>query len=197
MTENALIVFVKNPVVGQVKTRLAADIGADKATEVYKKLLKITQQAVENTNAKVGIWYAGHPAKHDLWDAYTKHKQSDGDLGKRMCHAIEMSLNFASKVCIIGSDCPHITSEIINRAFEALTHNDVVIGPARDGGYYLIGMSRLHPAIFENIPWSSESVYSCTIDILQQLNLTYHLLPLLSDIDTLEDLHQTMPELLS
>jgi hypothetical protein len=194
MSKNHLCVFVKNPQLGKVKTRLAKSIGNEKALAVYKYLLQHTKSVIEQLSCDVTIWYADAPYNNDIWDEYQKLTQPDSDLGLRMYHALveSKSRNYGS-TCIIGSDCPDITSEIINSAFDELKSNDLVIGPASDGGYYLIGMNKAYRTLFENINWSTNTVLSSTIELASKLGLTYHLLTELSDIDTVGDLKRTLP----
>ena len=193
MIDQTLAIFVKHPELGKVKTRLASQIGDEKALAVYQALLKITHAAALNVNAKVDIWYAGNPPSNDLWGGFSKYVQADGDLGAKMIFTIKESLKRSTKVCLIGSDCPHINADILHAAFQALDHSEVVVGPATDGGYYLIGMTRPFGFLFENINWSTNEVFSATLLKLKAHQLRYHLLPVLSDIDTREDLVKEMP----
>lgn len=190
--ERLLIVFVKNPEMGKVKTRLAKNIGEKKALKVYRKLLNLTQKAIEPLDCAKQIWYSNHIVDHDLWasGSYEKHLQQGSDLGTRMRHAFKHAFetNKVSKAMIIGSDCADLTSEIINRGFRTLETNNLVIGPSEDGGYYLLGMSSFHPKLFEDIAWSTSIVFEKTMERAQQLALETHLLPMLNDIDTKGDL---------
>lgn len=185
--QKSLIIFVRKPEAGKVKTRLASQVGNEKALEVYIKLLQHTQQICHNVNADKYLF--GTELEDDVsWDGFFQARQRGDDLGNRMMNAFNylFEKNY-EKVVIIGSDCPLLTAEIIEEAFNKLDETDIVIGPAEDGGYYLLGMKKLVPALFRNIQWSSATVFSDTIRILQSLSLTYFLLPELSDIDTEED----------
>ena len=188
------MVLMKNPVKGKVKTRLAATTGEDKALAIYNLLLKQTKSIVsELNNCEIAIFYSDFINHNDLWakGSNLKYLQSGNNLGERMNNAFEVSFkNDYEKIIIIGTDCYEITTEIIENGFLALTKNDIVIGPATDGGYYLLGMKRLHHKLFENILWSTPNVLTDTVQILIALELTYDLLPELSDIDTEENLHQ-------
>jgi uncharacterized protein len=186
--EQALIIFIKNAVLGKVKTRLAASIGDVAALEVYKGLLDHTRIVTLAIDAARLLFYADKVERHDLWPEkkYSKSLQSGGDLGERMSNAFRQATEYDKKI-IIGSDCPGITAELIEMAFTALDFHDVVIGPAADGGYYLLGMNNLIPELFEHIPWSTDQVLSETFKILQQKRLLYKLLPPLRDVDTLDD----------
>lgn len=188
------MVLMKNPVKGKVKTRLAATTGEDKALAIYNLLLKQTKSIVsELNNCEIAIFYSDFINHNDLWvkGSNLKYLQSGNNLGERMNNAFEVSFkNDYEKIIIIGTDCYEITTEIIENGFLALTKNDIVIGPATDGGYYLLGMKRLHHKLFENILWSTPNVLTDTVQILIALELTYDLLPELSDIDIEENLHQ-------
>jgi uncharacterized protein len=191
MRKNALIVFVRKPQKGNVKTRLAATIGEEAALCVYQKLLAHTAAVAKATAADSFIFYAGEIEQGDQWDAFPcfKRGQVEADLGGRMKAAFEEIFNESySDVAIIGSDCPHLTAGHVQEAFEALQSHDVVIGPASDGGYYLLGMKKVYPALFEKIPWSTAAVYQRTIDIIRGSKLTFFSLPVLTDVDEEKDL---------
>ncbi len=179
---------MKNPVKGKVKTRLAKSIGNEKALQIYKMLLHYTGNIVAQLkNCDKAIFYSDFIDKNDMWDKdfYQKYVQDGSDLGERMKNAFAFEFqNKYEKVLIIGTDCHELKTEMLQKAFETLDNNDVVIGPAIDGGYYLLGMKSLHKELFENIPWSTENVLLDSINILKKLQLKYHLLPALSDIDT-------------
>jgi len=115
-------------------------------------------------------------------------QQAGGDIGLRMSHAMRSALQHAGHVVLIGADCPSLTTDDLDTAFQALQQgSDVVLGPAEDGGYYLIGMNLHHPALFEDIPWSTPRVLEKTETRLRQLGLTWHRLTMRRDIDTAED----------
>lgn len=186
------MIFMKNPVKGKVKTRLASTIGDDKALEIYNILLHQTLTVTsEIQTCDKAIFYSDFIDENDLWSERTNQKylQNGMDLGKRMKNAFDISFkNGYEKIIIIGTDCYDLSAEIIEEGFQKLNVNDVVIGPAADGGYYLIGMKYPHKQLFENIVWSTENVLADTLHILQQSQLTHHLLPVLTDIDTEENL---------
>lgn len=188
----ALIIFVRNPVVGKVKTRLAATMGNEKALAVYKFLLAHTKSIIENTNPIKFVFYADFINENDLWNDYTKKMQQGNDLGERMKNAFETVLYLGyKKVCIIGSDCYELKADIIADAFKALDVVDTTIGPATDGGYYLLGMQAPIKNIFENILWSTEQVFAQTEKLIQQLQYSLHLLPPLNDVDGENDIKFT------
>lgn len=186
-----LIIFIKNPEIGKVKTRLAAGIGNEKALEVYQQLLRITHYQTQPLPCIKHVCYSDHVDENDNWDKadYHKHVQSNGDLGSRMLGAFQGVFDRgAEKMVIIGSDCPEITTKIINEAFSKLDNYDVVIGPAKDGGYYLLGMKCPLPMLFKNKEWSSDSVFADTVLDLIDMGLNHYRLPELSDLDTIYDL---------
>ena len=187
------MVFMKNPVKGKVKTRLAATVGDDKALEIYKILLQQTATVVgEIRICDKAIFYADFIDKNDLWSKGEKQKyvQSGVDLGERMKNAFDVAFRMGyDKAIIIGTDCYDLNAEIIEEGFEKLNANDVVIGPAMDGGYYLIGMNCLHIELFERISWSTETVLADTLRILKQAQLIHHVLPIRTDVDTEENLY--------
>lgn len=190
MNNKHLIIFVKNKIPGKVKTRLAAGIGPEKAMEVYEQLLDHTHKATRCLGCDKIVYFTEKIEEDSLWGDgnYQLSLQTGPELGQRMFNAFNAQFaQGAEKVCIIGSDTFEISDAILKEAFKALEKKDVVIGPAKDGGYYLLGMKELQPELFHNKPWSTESVCSQTIEDLKQLNLTYSLLPVLNDIDHKED----------
>lgn len=193
--KNVLQIFIKNPVKGHVKTRLAKSIGDLKALRIYQKLLRITKSITDELSCDRQVWYSQFVAQNDLWDekAYSKFTQSGNDLGERMQLSFQQAFEKGyENVIIIGSDCPDLTPELINRAFEALENHQAVIGPSEDGGYYLIGMSRYYPFLFENKNWSHPSVFQDTLKQIEANSISHHLLPVLNDIDSEADLKESM-----
>lgn len=187
---NLLMLFVRNPELGKVKTRLAKDLGEQKALAIYIKLLEHTRIITQDLEADKLVYYAGEMKESDLWDNSIYHKkvQPDGDLGYKMEHAFSNAFKDGyNAVVIIGSDCLQLSRQIIEQAFEALKNHDVVIGPATDGGYYLLGMKQLHSDLFWKKPWSTSGVFPLTVETVNKMDLTYRLLPVLSDIDRAED----------
>ncbi|WP_144893082.1 TIGR04282 family arsenosugar biosynthesis glycosyltransferase [Flavobacterium tiangeerense] len=189
--KKAIILFTKNPELGKVKTRLAKTIGNEKALYIYKKLLEHTQEIVTPVRADKFVFYSDSITKEDQWNAgsFYKKVQHGDDLGTRMAKAFQeiFCLGYES-VCIIGSDCYELTSDIIEKAFLALETNETVIGPTFDGGYYLLGMNQFHETVFKNKTWSTDSVYMDTITDFKNLNLSFSNLNKLLDIDEEKDL---------
>jgi len=186
----ALIIFVKNPVLGQVKTRLAADVGEEKALKVYQELLKYTKAVSCQVSAKRYLFYANQIEENDAWsrEAFLKKVQSGRDLGARMSNAFA-EVEEEKKV-IIGSDCPQLLSEDIESAFHHLDRFDLVIGPANDGGYYLLGMKEVQRSLFKEMEWSTEKVFQETLNRAKAANLKVKVLRELVDLDTLQDLEE-------
>lgn len=189
MSKNLVLIFTRNPELGKAKTRLAKKVGDETALEIYKFLLDKTKEVTTNLTCDKAVYYSVKIRDNDIWNKenYQKHKQKGEDLGIRMQNAFQNSFNENyEKVIIIGSDLYDLTPEIIENAFTKLNTNDVVIGPAEDGGYYLLGMKKLHPAIFENKEWGTSSVRRDTLNDLQKV--TVHLLEELNDVDVFEDI---------
>ena len=193
MATHHLIIFVKNPIPGTVKTRIARSVGADKATEVYRHLLHYTQQITRNGPWEKTVYYADFVNPNDGWSGYGKFQQTGDDLGERMANAFrERFASGAEKVVIIGSDCLTITEDHLFSAFQALDRADVVIGPATDGGYYLLGMKQFHPFLFNDMPWSQPQLRLLTEQIISRQALTFERLEELTDIDEWSDYEQAM-----
>ncbi|HVF96002.1 MAG TPA: TIGR04282 family arsenosugar biosynthesis glycosyltransferase [Flavisolibacter sp.] len=188
--KKALIIFVRKPERGKVKTRLAASLGDEAALLIYKKLLQHTLEITSPVDADKGVFYAGEIEENDMWQSerYFKQQQAGGDLGDRMNAAFETVFRMGyHQVCIIGSDCYQLTPEIIADAFQALEKNDLVIGPAYDGGYYLLGMKQLHSSLFQNKQWSTGSVCADTLLTAAHQKLTVAKLSTLHDVDEADD----------
>ena len=165
--KEALIIFAKIPEAGKVKTRLAATIGNEAALEVYKQLLILTASVTIGLPMDKFVFYSDHIIHQDTWEEkfFSKRVQLGKDLGQKMDNAFEDLFERGySKIVIIGTDCPELNAGIITNAFTFLDTRDVVIGPAQDGGYYLLGMNQSHTTLFQDIPWSTSSVLKETID---------------------------------
>jgi rSAM/selenodomain-associated transferase 1 len=191
MRDTALIIFVRHPELGKVKTRLAKVIGDDKALTVYKQLLNHTYQITSPLDCRKFVYYAENVMDHDLWSSpgFTKRKQSGGDLGERMRNAFEELFNQGfKKVLIIGSDCYQLQTEILQEAINLTGIKEVVIGPTFDGGYYLLGTDHFVPELFINKIWSTEQVIKQTLEDTKRLSLSHHLLKKLHDVDEAADL---------
>lgn len=193
MTEKRLlIVFVKNAILGTAKTRLAATIGDQKAFEVYKHLLKITEEATRGIeNCTVHIYFSSEKDT-TRWTNFTQFVQHGNDLGERMLDAFQRGFQLGFEQIVgIGSDLPDLTAEIIEKGLHELGSNDAVFGPAEDGGYYLIGMRQLIGCIFENKPWSTEDLLEITLGEILSNGYSVGLIETLNDLDTEEDLRNS------
>ncbi|MEM8523869.1 MAG: TIGR04282 family arsenosugar biosynthesis glycosyltransferase [Bacteroidota bacterium] len=189
MNNRALLIFIKNPERGKVKTRIAKTAGDEKAYQVYLELSKHTRKIAEQFEANRLLFYSQFINQKDDWSAedFQKNLQAAGDLGIRMVAAFQKAFEQNEKVVIIGSDCASLTSNIVEEAFAALDAHDFVVGPAKDGGYYLLGMRAFQPSVFDQIEWSTEQVFRNTIRNIKKLEASYALMPVLSDIDYWED----------
>ena len=193
-----LILFVKNPILGEVKTRLAETVGDEEALIVYVKLLKHTREVALKCAAERTVFYSKHVVQSDQWSGehFEKAVQRGADLGERMNRAFHEQFDKgASKMILIGSDCYELEPGHIHAAFKALDKSDFVVGPAEDGGYYLIGMKQPAPFVFEDISWSTSEVFDETRRAVLSRGFTLDVLETLPDIDTHEDL-LNYPELM-
>jgi rSAM/selenodomain-associated transferase 2/rSAM/selenodomain-associated transferase 1 len=187
-------IFAKIPEPGRVKTRLAADIGDAAATAIYRRLGRDTVDALRGPGLEVVVYVdpAGEPARAAAADwlgpeGLEFRPQAQGDLGARMDAALTECLGRAKLACVIGTDTPGIDRSTMAEAFEALERHDVVIGPATDGGYYLIGLRRPTPHLFSEISWSTDSVLSQTLERAGDIGASVTLLGQKSDVDVLAD----------
>lgn len=183
------LIFIKNPELGKAKTRLAATVGAERALSIYHQLLAHTRRVVRAVEARRLLYYSRFVDTRDEWSAaeFDKRLQAAGDLGARMQQAFaEAFAEGGGPVLIVGSDCAELSPAIIEEAFRQLETHDIVIGPARDGGYYLLGMRTFTPEVFTDIAWSTAEVLQQTLARIPD-GYTYFLLPTLSDVDTEAD----------
>jgi rSAM/selenodomain-associated transferase 1 len=188
MKKEVVLVFQKNEVLGKVKTRLAASVGEKQALAIYLQLLDKTHLALRDISVSTTTYFSEFIPDNPIHSAENKLIQVGQDLGERMKNAFAENFELGiEKVVLIGTDCPSLEGIHLSQAFEALDQYDLVIGPARDGGYYLIGMKRRADFLFEGITWSSELVLSQTLALAAEQGLQTSLLPVLEDIDTLED----------
>jgi uncharacterized protein len=191
---NAILIFVRAPVAGRVKTRLAREIGAEAALRVYRRLAEhaVTRaRAADGASLRIHVTpaEAGDAVRAWLGEGAQYLPQADGDLGERMRLAFEAA--FAAgfrRVAIIGSDLPDLSSEILRSAFALLDTHAAVLGPARDGGYYLLGMREMIPGIFDGVPWSTPAVLDATRARLRAAGASVAMLETLADVDEAADL---------
>lgn len=199
---NTLIIFLKYPEPGKVKTRLAKDVGAVKAADIYSNMTStIIQNVLDPQNYNTAIFY-DPPEKETEVKNWLGEKellyfpQEGRSLGDKISNAFrEIFSEGSEKTVIIGSDCIDVNAETINNTIELLNYSDIVVGPAEDGGYYLLGASQFNPQIFEDIDWSTDRVLGQTIEKIKENNLKYRLLKTLKDIDTVYDLKDKIKEL--
>jgi rSAM/selenodomain-associated transferase 1 len=188
--KNSLIIFIRNPELGKVKTRLARTLGDLEALRIYHILLEKTRHAAMDCEATRLLFYSDFVDNLDPWPpaSFQKMVQHSGDLGARMESAFQKAFHSgAEKAVIIGSDCPELTGEVLQQAFDLLDTADFVLGPVPDGGYYLLGMKALESSVFYDIEWSTETVREKTIEKIRAAGKTFSLLPMLSDVDTEAD----------
>lgn len=195
MRKNLLIIFYRNPELGKVKTRLAATLGDANALAIYLKLVNHTKAITAELDVDKIVYYSHHVDREDNWqnNSYDKQLQVGETLGEKMANALKTNFERGyDAICVIGSDCFELTSAILQDAFVALKTHHGVLGPAKDGGYYLLGTRKFIPALFLNKTWSTATVAEDTINDFVKLGLAYHTLPLLTDVDREEDLPREM-----
>lgn len=191
-----LIIFARYPTPGQVKTRLIPRLGAVGAAHLYRQLAEQTLHQALRLAAqrplRIGVWYTGGEA--DAMAAWLGpqvhyHRQPEGDLGERLQAALASAFaQGGGAVVAIGTDCPDLDATLLAEAFDHLKHHPLVLGPAQDGGYYLIGLREPQPQLFQGIPWSSAAVLATTVERARQLGLGPAYLATLRDVDRPEDL---------
>ena len=189
MKSNLLLIFTRNPELGKCKTRLAAKVGDEAALEVYKFLLEHTVSITKDVPSDKQVYYSEEIWDKDIWDhsIFEKRLQVGDDLGQRMRNAFQDGFDAGyEKIIIIGSDMYDLDSETLELALERLDDHDFVIGPALDGGYYLLGMKSLEPALFENKNWGTSTVLSDTLGDVSEHKV--HLFPKKNDVDHYEDI---------
>lgn len=191
-----LIIFTRYPEPGKTKTRLIPALGAVGAANLQRKMTEHTifqvRELQKTTDISWEVRFAGGNSQlMQDWLGYdlTYQCQGDGDLGSRMARSLAHAFQSgAAQVIIIGIDCPSINCYILNQAFKQLHTHDLTLGPAIDGGYYLIGLCRLIPELFVNINWGSSQVLQQTLNIAEKLKISLSYLPPLADVDIPEDL---------
>lgn len=194
-----LIIFYRNPEIGKVKTRLAVTVGDSSALAIYLYIAAHTKLITENLPVDKAVFYSSHIDTEDNWKngVYKKYVQTGMDLGEKMSNAFLKGFQSGyESICIIGTDCYELTPEIIEEAFVRLQYHDVVIGPATDGGYYLLGMKKHYQNVFEDKLWSTHSVCEATLKDVETLGLKYFLLPKLTDVDDESDLPRELRQLI-
>ncbi len=191
-----LLILTRLPVAGQVKTRLIPVLGAEGAAALHQRLAERTlatcRALARNRRIIIEVWYTGgnaRAARAWLGKGIAYRRQPAGDLGRRMALAFAMSFaDNARRVVLVGTDCPGLSAELLAQAFVDLAMVDVVLGPAADGGYYLIGLAKELPQLFMDIDWGTDLVLEQTSDAIARHGLSYQLLPCLADVDRPADL---------
>lgn len=186
-----LTVFLKNNVPGKVKTRIAKDVGDERASEIYERLVAYTHRVATSIPVEKYVYFSEY-LDDMVWspELWTKRVQHGADLGLRMQNAFRGVFTKHKKVVLIGSDCPQLKSQHIIQAYALLKKNDIVLGPSYDGGYYLVAMRKDATSIFEDMEWSHEHVLSHTIERAKQGGFTYTLLEKLHDVDYWTDVQK-------
>ena len=189
-TSNSVVqVFTRAPVPGEVKTRLIPELGEQGAASLHADLAGRLLESLDGSELALEIWVSSN-TDHPFFNQFAaeRREQIGSDLGERMASSLADGLSRASKVVLIGTDLPSLDVSYVETAFEALDSHQVVLGPAVDGGYGLIGVSGSVPAIFSEIAWGGPSVLEETCKKLNELRCSYRLLPLIWDVDTPDDL---------
>jgi len=187
--ERAIAVFAKAPQAGLTKTRLIPVLGADGAAALQARLVEhALAKARAVDGAEVSLWLAGDASRYAIESQASWAPQEGDDLGARMSHAFVVTLARARACVLIGTDCPALEPEHLRRAFEELERNDVVVIPAEDGGYVLIGLKTPQPSLFENIAWGGPTVMQATRARIDAAGLRAAYLAPLPDLDTPADL---------
>ncbi len=187
-----LIIFTRYPEAGQVKTRLIPALGEKGAALLHRRMVEHTMTRVSSLKGEVEVHFTG--GSHDLMEGWLGNqllyrRQEGGCLGERLHNSMaEAFAENKKKVVVIGTDCPGLTANHVEKAFRLLDRSDLVLGPAYDGGYYLIGLNKHVKELFQDITWSSSLVYRQTIKAAEQVNLQTAELEKLADIDCPADL---------
>ena len=191
-----LIIFTKNARFGQVKTRLAKVIGEEQALAIHHNLVAMTAATIESLSSQKIVYFSEHNDEGSPLSkiAVDSKIQQGNNLGERMHNAFEecYALGF-KRMLLIGSDCPSLTNDLLFQAFEKLSNVPVVLGPAEDGGYYLVGLQAPKAELFDQINWGTSTVLEETINICHQQNVAFSLLPIHRDLDTYDDLIAHFP----
>lgn len=189
LNNSLLLILTRNPELGRCKTRLAAKVGDEAALDIYKFLLNHTVSFTKDLNVEKWVYYSESIWENDIWDrnTYQKKLQIGNDLGERMLNAFQEGFNSGfEKIIIIGSDMYHLSQADLEEAFLRLEEHDYVVGPAEDGGYYLLGMKSLKNEVFQNKSWGTDTVLSDTLKDLQSGSI--FMLPERNDVDYYEDI---------
>lgn len=194
LARRTVAVFAKAPRVGRVKTRLAAEVGDDEAVRIYRVLGRDTVDALRSGPYRVVVYYdppeSATVPEMIAWlgrEGVEYRPQAGGDLGARMAQAFRECFAESDEVCVVGTDIPEIGTDTLAEAFGALANHDAAVGPATDGGYYLLALRQPRPDLFDQIPWSTSAVGALTRDRLAATGSTVHLLEPKTDVDVRAD----------
>lgn len=192
-SENILIIFIKYPQAGFVKTRLAKEIGKVKAGLVYRLFVETILARTKDKSFKRIIFYTPTHKRKDVQEWLGSnlylYPQKGRDLGEKLSGAFEFAFkNGAKRVVVIGTDSPTLNKKVIRAAFERLRTTPCVLGPSFDGGYYLLGLASFYRQIFQHIEWGSDKVFRQTLESLKKLKIKFSLLDEDLDIDNINDL---------
>lgn len=187
--------MARYPTPGQAKTRLIPALGAEGAAQVYRQLAErmvAQSRPLQADGIRVALWYTGAAAaamRQWLGDDLTYCPQPEGDLGDRLIAAFQWAFDQGHhRVIIVGTDCPDVITDLLSQGFDRLKTDSLLLGPACDGGYYLIGLTQPQPTLFQNITWSTATVLAETLAAATAVGLAPVYLPTLTDIDRPEDL---------
>lgn len=184
-----IAIFARRPVPGRVKTRLSPALPPEFACRLYAAMLDDTLSVAGAARADTRtVFWADAPDENRSPEGFQSHVQQGEELGARLVGAFDTVLVDGAHAVAIGSDCPGLSPAILERALEALDRADMVLGPATDGGYWLIGLSKPAPQLFTDVPWSTASVFNETLTRAADSGLSVETLPFLDDLDTPEDL---------
>jgi uncharacterized protein len=189
-----LMIFAKQPVAGEVKTRLQDDYAPLQVAEIAAFLIRASVELASSSWPSEIYLYAAPDPEHALFQELARDFhihlacQAPGDLGQKMLQAMGEGIARSGAAGILGCDVPHCPWEIIEQAHEHLANGKCVLGPAEDGGYYFIGLQQAHVALFQGIAWGSSTVAEVTLIRARHLDVDFEMLPVLNDIDTSESL---------
>ncbi|MGN7513002.1 MAG: TIGR04282 family arsenosugar biosynthesis glycosyltransferase [Allomuricauda sp.] len=189
LSKNLLLILTRNPELGKCKTRLAAKVGDQAALDIYKFLLDKTVSFTKDLKVEKWVYYSEEVWRNDIWNnkLYTKKLQVGNDLGERMMNAFKEGFQAGFEhIIIIGSDMYHLNQSDLEEAFSKFKNHNFVVGPAEDGGYYLLGMTSLKVELFQNKDWGTNTVLSDTLSDLTDEKVA--LLKEKNDVDHYEDI---------
>ncbi len=195
--DRLLLVFAKAPIPGRVKTRMAEELGPEEAARIYRRLGRLIADNVREGSYRTVVCY-DPPGEQELVAGWLGPRslefwpQVEGGLGDRLVSAFATAFRSASRVCVIGTDAPDVDADLVHAAFDALETSDVVMGPATDGGYYLLGLSAARPELFADVPWSTSAVAEHTERLVAAAGLRLEKLPVLADVDFARDIPESL-----